>query len=82
MTMEIAKRYRLAVDIGGTFVDAIEFDQHSGDVRLAKAPTTPARPAEGVLEAIRRLGTPLEQTELIVHGTTRSEEHTSELQSP
>jgi N-methylhydantoinase A len=68
--MEVAKRYRLAVDIGGTFVDAIEFDQHSGDVRLAKAPTTPARPADGVLEAIRRLGTPLEQTELIVHGTT------------
>ncbi len=70
MPMEIAKRYRLAVDIGGTFVDAIEFDQHNGDVRLAKAPTTPARPADGVLEAIRRLGTPLEQTELIVHGTT------------
>jgi N-methylhydantoinase A len=64
------KRYRIAVDIGGTFVDAIEFDQQSGNVRIAKAPTTPGRPAEGVIEAIRRLGTPLVQTGVIVHGTT------------
>jgi N-methylhydantoinase A len=66
----LSKRYRVAVDIGGTFVDAIEFDQHSGDVRLAKAPATPGDPANGVMEAIRRLGTPLSQTGLIVHGTT------------
>ena len=63
-------RYRVAVDIGGTFVDAIEFDQHTGDVRLAKAPTTPRRAAEGVVEAIRRLGTPLSETAVVVHGTT------------
>ncbi len=63
-------RFRIAVDIGGTFVDAVEFDQNTGGVRLRKAPTTPGRPAEGVLEAIRRLGTPLAETELIVHGTT------------
>jgi N-methylhydantoinase A len=63
-------RYRVAVDIGGTFVDAIEFDQHTGEVRLAKAPTTPRRAAEGVVEAIRRLGTPLSETAVVVHGTT------------
>ena len=63
-------RFRIAVDIGGTFVDAVEFDQNMGGVRLRKAPTTPGRPAEGVLEAVRRLGTPLSETELIVHGTT------------
>lgn len=64
------KRYRVAVDIGGTFVDAIEFDQVSGTVRLAKAPTTPGQPEQGVVEAIRRLGTPLGETAVIVHGTT------------
>ena len=64
------KRFRIAVDIGGTFVDAVEFDQNTGGVRLRKAPTTPGRPAEGVLEAVRLLGTPLAQTALIVHGTT------------
>jgi N-methylhydantoinase A len=68
--MSFGKRFRIAVDIGGTFVDAVEFDQSTGGVRLRKAPTTPGRPAEGVLEAIRRLGTPLSETALIVHGTT------------
>ena len=63
-------RFRIAVDIGGTFVDAVEFDQNTGGVRLRKAPTTPGRPAEGVLEAIRRLDTPLSETALIAHGTT------------
>jgi N-methylhydantoinase A len=63
-------RYVVAVDIGGTFVDAIEFDQHTGEVRLAKAPTTPGRPAEGVIDAVSRLGTPLAETGVIVHGTT------------
>src|SRR3569833_205319 len=63
-------RFRIAVDIGGTFVDAVEFDHYTGGVRLRKAPTTPGRPAEGVLEAIRRLNTPLSDTALIVHGTT------------
>jgi N-methylhydantoinase A len=68
--MNTVNRFRIAVDIGGTFVDAVEFDQNTGGIRLRKAPTTPGRPAEGVLEAIRRLGTPLSETGLIVHGTT------------
>jgi N-methylhydantoinase A len=63
-------RYRVSVDIGGTFVDAVEHDRHTGQVRIAKAPTTPANPAEGVLAAIERLGTPLDQTAIFVHGTT------------
>ncbi len=67
---ETKKRFRIAVDIGGTFVDAIQFDGVEGSVRLAKAPTTPGQPYEGVLEAIRRLGTPLEETDIFVHGTT------------
>ena len=38
------KRYRIAVDIGGTFVDAIAFDRRTGKIKLEKAPTTPAWP--------------------------------------
>ncbi|NKF22602.1 hydantoinase/oxoprolinase family protein [Solimonas marina] len=64
------KRYRISIDIGGTFVDAIQFDRETGSVQLAKAPTTPKRPVEGVVEAIKRLGTPLEETDVFVHGTT------------
>lgn len=64
------KRYRIAVDIGGTFVDAVVFDSVSGTTRLEKASTTPQQPTQGVLEAIRKLNVGLEDAEMIVHGTT------------
>lgn len=63
-------RLRLAVDIGGTFVDAMELDEATGDVRFRKAPTTPAAPWEGVLAAVEALGTDLGAVELFIHGTT------------
>ncbi|HEX5541439.1 MAG TPA: hydantoinase/oxoprolinase N-terminal domain-containing protein, partial [Micromonospora sp.] len=61
---------RLAVDIGGTFVDAMELDTRTNRVRFRKAPTTPARPWEGVLNSVAALGTDLSQVELFIHGTT------------
>ncbi|MCX4472601.1 hydantoinase/oxoprolinase family protein [Micromonospora sp. NBC_01655] len=61
---------RLAVDIGGTFVDAMELDTRTNRVRFRKASTTPARPADGVLAAIAALGTDLSEVELFIHGTT------------
>ncbi|MBF5030810.1 MULTISPECIES: hydantoinase/oxoprolinase family protein [unclassified Micromonospora] len=61
---------RLAVDIGGTFVDAMELDTRTNRVRFRKAATTPARPADGVLNAITALGTDLSEVELFIHGTT------------
>lgn len=65
-----ARPLRVAVDIGGTFVDAVELDTRTGAVRIAKAPTTPARPWEGVEAAIDRLGSRLADAELLIHGTT------------
>ena len=64
------RRLRLAVDIGGTFVDAMEFDAASKEIRFRKASTTPERPWEGVLEAIAGLGSPLSKVDLFIHGTT------------
>ena len=64
------KPLRLAVDIGGTFVDAIELDPATGGFRFRKASTTPRHPADGVLDAIDALATPLERTSLFTHGTT------------
>lgn len=61
---------RLAVDIGGTFVDAMELDTATDVVRFRKASTTPERPWEGVLDAVRALGTDLSKVELFIHGTT------------
>ena len=61
---------RLAVDIGGTFVDAIIYDTSNGELRLEKDFTTPENAAQGVLSAITRLNINLSDVETFVHGTT------------
>lgn len=61
---------RLAVDIGGTFVDAITFDRSTRDVTVEKASTTPDEPESGVLSSIEKVGASLKDTEAFVHGTT------------
>lgn len=64
------KTQRVAVDIGGTFVDAITFDRETRDLALEKAPTTPDQPSEGVLESIDRVDADLTNANAFVHGTT------------
>ena len=61
---------RVAVDIGGTFVDAITFDRETGAVELEKAATTPDQPSNGVLDSVDKVGADLPTTEAFVHGTT------------
>ncbi|WP_129116251.1 hydantoinase/oxoprolinase family protein [Halegenticoccus tardaugens] len=61
---------RLAVDIGGTFVDAITFDQAEGTIELEKAPTTQEDPTKGVLNGIEKLDLQLDEIDTFVHGTT------------
>ena len=41
-------RYRIGLDIGGTFTDFILFDGETGAVRLHKCLTTPHDPARGI----------------------------------
>ena len=62
--------YRLAVDIGGTFVDAVLFDVRKGGWRLEKSFTTPDNAAAGVNAAIRRLGIDASDLDSFIHGTT------------
>ncbi len=62
--------HRLAVDIGGTFVDAIVFNPETGALRLEKDFTTPDDASRGVLSAIDRLDVGLADVETFVHGTT------------
>lgn len=59
-----------AVDVGGTFTDIVLFDAATGEVGLAKTPTTPRAPAEGVLRAIEKAGVSLAQASTFFHGTT------------
>jgi N-methylhydantoinase A len=62
--------HHLAVDIGGTFVDAISFDPQTGDISLEKAPTTESNPKEGVLNAIEKVDVDLSKSQAFTHGTT------------
>ena len=61
---------QLAVDIGGTFVDAVHFVGDGKTLRLQKASTTPDNPSDGVLDALDKIGADLAQTDAFVHGTT------------
>ncbi len=58
------------IDVGGTFTDLIALDAASGQVRLAKVPTTPENQAHGVLAALDEAKIAFGELALIVHGTT------------
>ena len=58
------------IDIGGTFTDLILVDGRDGKVRVAKTPTTVDNQAHGVMSALAATGFPVEEIDLIVHGTT------------
>ncbi len=70
MDTHTSPRMRLAVDIGGTFVDAIEMNWDTGEVEFRKAATTPGHPTQGVLNAVEHLQTPLPLCDFLIHGTT------------
>ncbi len=67
-------RYRLGVDIGGTFTDIALLDEQAGAFWTHKQLTTPDDPARAVLEGVEailtRVGVPIEQVDWFAHGTT------------
>ena len=58
------------IDVGGTFTDLIVVDDASGEVRIAKVPTTVENQAFGVLAALDAAGVDPASLDAIVHGTT------------
>ena len=60
----------VGVDVGGTFTDLVLVDEASGDVRIAKVPTTVRNQADGVLAALHEVSVAPSQLRVIVHGTT------------
>ena len=72
--MPLSQKYRVGVDIGGTFTDLIVVDDHSGAFWLGKALTTtddPSRAVETVLaETLAQAGIAASEIQRIVHGTT------------
>ncbi len=63
-------RYRLGVDVGGTFTDFVLYDTQTGEVRILKVPSTPEDQSAAVMEGFARLNLSLPEVESIAHGTT------------
>ena len=64
-------RYRVAMDIGGTFTDAVAYDESSGQYSAGKASTTPGELSVGVRRAMRTVVDNLSTLSFAVHGTTQ-----------
>jgi N-methylhydantoinase A len=63
-------RYRVAIDIGGTFTDFVIADRGAGHAFTGKSLTTSANQAEGVMSGLRELVPKANDIDFIVHGTT------------
>ena len=67
-------RYRLGVDIGGTFTDFALIDEVTGKVSVNKTLTTPHDPSEAIMKGTKALldsaGLSASQLDIIVQGAT------------
>ena len=64
-------RYRVSMDIGGTFTDVVAYDEESGTYAAGKSSTTTQDLTEGVFAALGAvIDTPAE-IGFTVHGTTQ-----------
>lgn len=64
-------RFRVAMDIGGTFTDVVAYDEESGRYTAGKSATTPADLTDGVLSALTAIEAHPELCSFAVHGTTQ-----------
>ncbi|NVM96195.1 hydantoinase/oxoprolinase family protein [Arthrobacter wenxiniae] len=64
-------RYRVSMDIGGTFTDIVAYDQQNGSYTAAKASTTPGNLSVGVIAGLESIVPDLSDIDFLVHGTTQ-----------
>src|ERR687894_2179366 len=64
-------RYRVSMDIGGTFTDVVAYDEASGAYVAGKASTTPRDLTEGVFAALEQVVNSPADIGFTVHGTTQ-----------
>src|SRR5262245_25885804 len=74
MYMDQNQRYRVGVDIGGTFTDLIVVNTETGAFAVGKSLTTPADPSQAVetvlVETLQQAGVDPAEVQHLVHGTT------------
>jgi N-methylhydantoinase A len=67
-------RYRVGVDVGGTFTDVVLVEESSGDILAAKVPTVPSDPSQGCIDGVDKAlnAFAIDPAEIVftVHGTT------------
>jgi N-methylhydantoinase A len=61
---------RLGIDTGGTFTDLIGIDDVTGELVVAKTPSTPTRPVDAIMNAIAQSGSETGALDAISIGTT------------
>src|SRR3954447_23824500 len=64
-------RFRVSMDIGGTFTDVVAYDEELGSCVAGKSSTTPRDLTEGVLGALATIDARPELCSFAVHGTTQ-----------
>ena len=62
--------HRVAVDVGGTFIDFVLLDETTGTVTIEKQPSTPDRLVDELLAGLARLEVPAADVHQLFHGTT------------
>ncbi|MCS7464230.1 hydantoinase/oxoprolinase family protein [Paenibacillus doosanensis] len=66
--------YRLGVDTGGTFTDIALIHEQTGEVHVAKVPSTPHDPSEAVINGVREIvsqtGIDVKNISFFIHGST------------
>ena len=65
-------RYRLGIDVGGTFTDYVLQDRETGRLTVGKHPTRPSDLTAGIVEGLGGVlqGRGISEMEQIVHATT------------
>ena len=66
----MSKSIVIGVDVGGTFTDILALDEATGDVRVAKVPSTRGDQSAGFLSGIQAATNDLGAVSTIIHGTT------------
>jgi N-methylhydantoinase A len=64
-------RYRVSMDIGGTFTDVVAYDEQTGAYAAGKSSTTPADLTAGVLAGLDQVVASPRDISFTVHGTTQ-----------
>src|SRR5262249_11255101 len=65
--------YRVTVDTGGTFSDFVYLNEETGELSIAKVPSTPDDPSRAILDGIEMLlarGVRATEITYFCHGTT------------